>query len=363
VLRTGATWLAGRETLPTALRAVVGYYGEAGVLDPASLRLKARVDDTTEAMLDDAFGAVEEALAEAFGVDYVRFDYDTKLVLPAQLTLGHLYRRTDGRERRRAEALTRLVIEALVDGDMRDAVNDDEFEDFAVDVADTEADRRRAAEIAQATLAERVAAGFEEYPASVREAYEAAVETSEAHQEEDEHFRGLMAAARGEGDADGADRSPAAAREAIRAEYRDADFAERPALFDATEADLPYVKTQYDRVGVIYDGMFDMYEGAGFAIDERFRRSVVLAIIGAQVWLDDVDDYHDDVAAGQLTPVTAEYLLAEDDRAGYRGSVAVAEAYLERARADATAAGEPLTGIATEYIYRSGDPETLPGSG
>jgi hypothetical protein len=352
MFRTGAGRLAGAEALPTSVRAVLGYYADAGVFDWGSLGLKRRVDAVTGAMIDDAFAAVEERLAAEFGREAVSFAYDTKLVLPAQLTLGYQYRRCDRADHDRVEALTRLAIEALVDGDMRDAINDDEFEDFEVDF---DADRRRVAEIAQSTLEERVETGFADYPDGVRDAYEWAVDVSEAHQDDDERFRSLMAAARGEGTLD-----PGAARERIRESYKHAPFEEPPDLGTGTAVTLPYFRTQYDRVGVIYDGMLDMYAAAGFPVGDAFRTSIVLAIVGAQVWLDDVDDYEADMREGQLTPVTAEYLLCDTDREAFEATVGVAEGYLDRAIDHATAADSPLTGIATEYIYYSGTPEVLP---
>jgi nucleotide-binding universal stress UspA family protein len=108
--------------------------------------------------------------------------------------------------------------------------------------------------------------------------------------------------------------------------------------------------------------MLDAYRGIGFEIPDAFGTSIVLAIIGAQIWLDDVDDYRDDVAEGQLTPVTAEYVLAGDDATAYENVVSITERYLDLARAHAEAAGSPLNGIAIEYILRSGEPGRLPGS-
>jgi hypothetical protein len=80
------------------------------------------------------------------------------------------------------------------------------------------------------------------------------------------------------------------------------------------------------------------------------------------VWLDDVDDFEADMAEGQLTPVTAEYLVWEDDREAYEAVVDVTTDYLGAAVEHATASDSPLTGIATEYIYLSGDPGVLPGA-
>ena len=360
MFRQSAGWLAGRGPLPTTVSAVLSYYAHSGVFDVGSLQLKRRVDDVTEGMIDDAFAEVEAAIAEEFDRAAVDFAYDTKLVLPAQLAIGYCYRRLDDGDRiAEAEALTRLAIEALIDGDMRDARNDEEYGDFAVDFPTDRVDRARIAAIAQGTLQARVEAGFDDFDDEVEALYDWAVDVSEAHQDDDEHFRELLeGAAAGDDDA----------LEGIRVEYRDATFADdgafdgTPEVFAAADVDLPYLKTQYDRVGVIYDGMCRMYEAAGFPIEDAFRRSIVLAIIGAQLWLDDIDDYAADRREGQLTPVTAEYLLSPDEETAYREVVAISEAYLDLAREHATAADSTLTGIATEYIYHSGEPGVLPGS-
>lgn len=352
MLRGCAEWLANRPTAPTAVRAVFGYYAHSGTFDYGSMRLKRRVDDVTESILRDAYADIEEAIAEDFGYGYVSFDYDTKLVLPAKLTLGYLYRRLPEDEHADAEAITRLATEALIDGDMRDALNDEEFEDFAVDFETDANDDREIAEIAQEVLQARVEEQFTRYPEEVREMYDWAVDISERHQEEDEHFRELMARAPDDEDA----------LEAIREEYKFATFDDQPSLFTEAELSIPYLKTQYDRVGIIYEGMIDMYRAAGFDIEPSFARSIVLAIIGAQIWLDDIDDYEADMRDGQLTPVTAEYLLATDKTEAYESIIEISEQYLDRARDEATAADSTLTGIATEYIYRDGDPGVLPGS-
>ncbi len=388
VLKVGAGWLADSGAVPTSLRAVLGYYADAGVFDYDSLALRREIDDRTERMIDDVFALIEGALAEEFGRETVSFDYDTKLVLPAQLTLGYAYRSARRRTAddpvdesiatgvpsveapdldrdgdgaatgrtlsptetvRRAEQMTRLSVEALIDGDMRDAINDDEFEDFETDV---DADPRRIAEVAQATLERDLQSKLDGLPPVVEETYREAVDYSEAHQDRDDHFRELMTAA-GDGDED--------ARRSIREEYKFADFEQPPATFAPPDLELPYLRTQYARVGVLYDAMLDLYRLAGIEIGDAFARSIVLAIVGAQVWLDDVDDYRDDRREGQLTPVTAEYLLAPDEDAGYRRVVDVTERYLDRAKEYATEADSPLTGIAVEYIYRSGEPEVLPG--
>jgi hypothetical protein len=359
MLQTSASVLAGRDVLPTSLRAVLGYYADSGVFDYRALRLQRHIDDATDAIVRDAFGAVEEALAAEFDRDFVEFSYDTKLVLPAELTLGYLYRRLDESKHDDVEAVTRLVIEALIDGDMRDAINDDEFEDFEVDFRTDDEAIRRVAEVAQETLQRRVTELFADYPDTVREAYDWAVAISERHQDEDERFRKLMAAAEGHEDSDGGEYTPGEARDGIRETYKYADFAAPPEIFD-DELDLPYFKTQYDRVGVIYSGMVRMYREAGLAVEESFEKSIVLAIIGAQVWLDDIDDFQADMREGQLTPVTAEYLLADTDSEAAERTVSISEQYLDLAKEHATAVDSTLTGIATEYIYRSGDPSGLP---
>jgi hypothetical protein len=346
-----AGWLARHDGLPTSARAVFGYYAQSGVFDVASLRLKRRVDARIEQYVADAFGEVEEAIADEFGYDYVSFEYGTKLLLPANLTLGYLYRHADESDHRTAEQVTRLAVDALLDGDMRDAINDDEYDDFEVDFEAADADRGRVAEIAQGVMQSRVEQQFTEYPAEVRNVYDWAVGISEHHQEEDQHFRALMDSATGGDDE---------ALDAITAEYKFATFDEEPALFTEDELALPYLKTQYDRVGVIYDAMIQMYRRSGLAIDNDFHRSIVLAIIGAQLWLDDVDDYPDDMADGQLTPVTAEYLLNEDETAAREEVVDISHEYLDRAKAQATAADSTLTGIAAEYILRDGNPSVLP---
>ena len=389
--RAVAGRLAAVDRLPTAQRAILGYYAETGRLDYRALRIKSAVDDTLETILDSVYGDVESAIVADLGVDDATFHYETKLTLPAELTLGYLYRRalaratggydpiTDeagrlsalgrgvpsapaNREAREyvemAEEATALIVQALLDGDMRDAINDEEFEDFEVTVSgDADPDRRRVAECAQSYLQSVVEDAFDRAPDAVRAAYDEAVDISEAHQDQDDHFRDLLARA-----LDGAaGDDDAAARAAIEDEYK---FASVPddAPFDGRERDLPYLKTQYDRVGVIYKGMLDAYRGVGFDIPEAFGTSIVLAIIGAQIWLDDVDDYRDDVADGQLTPVTAEYVLADSDETAYENVVSTTMEYFDLAREHAEEADSPLNGIAIEYILRSGDPERLPGS-
>lgn len=351
MIRRSADWLARRNRLPTTARAVFGYYAYAGVFDVASLQLKRRVDSRVDGMVREAFRDVEEAIAEEFGYGYVSFEYGTKLLLPAELTLGYLYRHADEADHRRAEKMTALAIEALLDGDMRDAINDEEFDDFEVDFETDTGDRRLIAEIAQEVLQARVEEKFTRHPTAVREVYDWAVDVSERHQEDDPHFRRLMERAQ-----NGDEQAIAA----IRSEYKSVGFEEEPSLFEQEELELPYFKTQYDRVGIIYDAMLQMYRHSDLPIDGTFHRSIVLAIIGAQIWLDDVDDYEDDLRDGQLTPVTAEYLLSETDSAARESVIDISEQYLGRAKRQATDADSTLTGIATEYIIRDGDPDVLP---
>ena len=350
MLHRSAEWLADSDRVPDSARAVVGYYADTGVFDYRSLLLKRRVDSVVGAMLDRLFDELGRVVADELGYDGVTLRYDTKLVLPAKLTLGHLYRELESADYHRAEEMTRLAVEALIDGDMRDAINDQEFEDFEVDVDIDEDERRRLAEVAQNHLQQRVEKQLSAYSSSVRETYEWAVELSNTHQARDERFRELMAGVqRGE--------TPA---ERLAAEYRNAEFEESPALFTDAELSLPYVKTQYDRVGVLYDAMLGMYRESGLSIARPFQRSIVLAIIGAQVWLDDIDDFEADIRSGQLTPATAEYLLAGEDDDPREAVVAVGRSYLDRAKQEATAVDSALTGIAIEYILRSGEPDALP---
>ena len=350
MLHRGAGWLADRRQLPGSVRAVAGYYADAGVFDYRSILLKRRVDDVVDGMVDRMFADISRAIADEFGYDDVTFGYDTKLVLPAKLTLGHLYRQLDESNHLRAEEMTRLAVEALVDGDMQDALNDREFDDFEVDVAVSERERWEIARIAQERIQRRVKRQLAEFPDAVQDTYEWAVDVSNAHQDRDEWFRELMAAAqRGED-----------VTEQLESEYKHAEFEELPKLFTDAEQSLPYLKTQYDRVGILYDAMIDMYRESGLPVGRSFQRSIVLAIIGAQIWLDDIDDFEQDIRAGQLTPVTAEYLLASDGQ-DPRGAVNdIGRRYLDRAQQEAAAADSALTGIAIEYIIRSGNPESLP---
>jgi hypothetical protein len=404
-LGTAARWVSRRDRVPLSLRAVARFYARTGELDLTALRIKSWVDDTLDEFLADAYGAIETELERELGYEDVDFRYETKLTLPVELTLGYLYRRaveeSDGynpvtdeptrsagdavrsfvggtdparRERLRRESVeqvefvgrvervARLCTEALLDGDMRDAINDAEYGDFETDPPLDDAERDRAARIAQSRLRERVEAQMDGFPDAVREAYEAAVAASNTHQADDEHFRELMARALGEGDDSSNAGDPAEAVERIEAEYKYAEFEGDAGTLTAEEQGWPYCKTQYERVGVIYEGMIEMFRAADIRIEPAFEHAVVLAIIGAQVWLDDVDDFAADRAETQLTPVTAEYIVADSERAAYDRVVDIASLYLDRAIDYAVDSESILTGIAAEYIYLSGDPGVLPGS-
>jgi len=406
-LRGAADSLAGVDALPTPARAVFSHYAAGGTLELAAIRLQQRVEDEIDQIVEDAYADVEAALADEFGRESVAFAYDTKLTLPVELTLAHVYRRATAvappgvdpvsgrrstdplsklrrranddpadsrelvRETRRAREVAELVVVALLDGDMRDAINDGEYEDFEVDFELPPEDRARVADIAQEVLQAAVQEQFAAFPDSVRTVYDDAVDRSEAHQDRDPHFRDLMAdavlAAETEAVEDATGETTddeavdaAAAREALREEYKHPAFDGLPALFEEAELDLPYLVTQYGRVGVIYHGMVELFREAGIDLSAPFERAVVLSIIGAQIWLDDVDDFAADVREGQLTPVTAEYLLAESDAEAYDAVVGITEDYLDAARDAANASDAPITGIAVEYIRHDGEPEKLP---
>lgn len=382
---------ASLDVVPLKARAVFGYYASTGEFDYQSFIVKSHVDTQISRIIAEAFEAVEEALETELGVDEVSFEYDTKLILPAELTLGYFYRRVLAKapgdfnpitqepqagpfglfepvlrginpervsdyETTYAElvstvdditAVTALVVEALLDGDMRDAINDDEYDDFSITTPTPGAvDTETVAAVAQQTLQASITNRFALVPPTVKDAYDEAVAISEAHQTKDTAFRDLLNAT-----------DPT---QAIRDEYKHRSFPNPPELFGPELRDLPYFKTQYDRVGVIYAGMIDMYRAAGFEINDNFKRSIVLAIIGAQIWLDDVDDYYDDKHDGQLTPVTAEYQIASTPEEAYEEIVSITQTYLDYARQYAIESGTPMAGIAIEYIYRAGEPSHLP---
>lgn len=325
---------------------------------PVILRLRSEVDATIDRITAELFEEVEAALERARGegevslvdgAEAVRFDYDTRLVLPAMLTLGRVHelagdvpalrhlRRTDAQLVADGREVTRGAVRALLDGDMRDAINDGEFEDFETTVRP----RPRAAEIAQETLQSGVESWLDDpdVPDGVESAYRHAVELSEGHQATDREFRSLLARYN---DATGDDRLGVA--EEIESRYKYASPAEEPALFEA-ERHLPYFVTQYERVGVLYEDMLRIYEAAlGIELGVGFKRAIVLMVIAAQVGLDDVDDYPED-RGEQLTPVTAE--LALDGADGVATVERVVDRYLDRA---AEYADTHLAGMAIAYI-------------
>ncbi len=391
---TLARWLANRDTLPVSIRAVTRFYARTGNFDLTALRLQGWVEDTMEAFISEAFSAVERRLAEELSYTDITLEYDTKLTQPVELTLGYLYRQalsqcdepinpvtetvgtsplrsllsrtsTARRDRlreqaadtfafvERAEQMARLCTEALIDGDMRDAINDDEYEDFETNKDLSPAERAQVAKIAQACLQDRVTDQLASFPDTVADQYQRAVDRSNSHQATDEHFRELMARA--------IETDDQTAIERIKSEYKYASYEDPPSVLTAEEQAWPYSKTQYERVGVIYAGMIEMFRAADLPIAESFKRAVVLSIIGAQIWLDDVDDFTADRAAQQLTPVTAEYLLADSDAQAYTTVRSIASQYFDQAITEAMQSQSALTGIATEYIYLSGTPQHLPG--
>lgn len=398
--------LANFRPVPTPLRAIFGYHSTSGDLALDTISIKRHTERFIDTTIDSTFSNVEVAIAAELDIDptEVEFDYNTKLTMPAELTLGHIYHRAIQNspdefnpitrkvstpimeyfrfpfdkvaERRRrkkyleessaqveeielGEQVTELVIIALLDGDMRDATNDKEYEDFEVDAPDR-ISKQRAAEIAQSTLQSEVEELFEPFAREVRTAYEEAVNISEAHQGRDAYYRELMT--------EGRDRSDDAL-ENIRQEYKfgtfenvgtKASIIDPQGLFTKSEREFPYLKTQYGRVGVIYDGMIEMYRHAGIHVEDLFKRSIIFAIIGAQIWLDDIDDYQDDLEDGQLTPVTAEYILSDTQSDAYESIYDMTKQYLMTAENYAAKADSPLAGIGTDYIYRMGDPKVLP---
>jgi len=356
---------AVRGRVPAVARALASHLAESP--DPrvvSVVLLRNEVEAEIESMTEQLFLGVERDLdrareagelepAPGAAGESARFDYDTRLVMPAILTLGRIHAaagdvpvaRFAGDVDRdlvaRGRETTRNVVRALLDGDMRDAINDDEYEDFESNLRPREA----VAEIAQRHLEAGVETWLDrpDTPEAVRKSYDHAVELSERHQDEDDAFRGLL------DDyltADGPTAREAAA-DAIRERYRDADL-EDGDLF-AADADLPYFATQYARVGILYEDMLNMYEAdLGTELGEGFKRAVVLMVIGAQIGLDDTDDYPEDRGT-QLTPVTAELNLADDPESGTERVRAIVEAYLDRADACADP-DDHLTRIAVEYI-------------
>lgn len=353
-----------RSRLPATARALANHLAE--VRDPrvvSVVLLRNEVESDIESMTERLFLSVERdldrareagdlELAPGAADERAQFDYDTRLVLPALLTLGRINvfagnvpvarfgREVDWDLVSRGRETTRNVVRALLDGDMRDAINDDEYEDFETNLRP----RETVAELAQRSLQAGVEEWFDrdDTPPDVREHYDHAVELSERHQEEDRTFRDLLDRYRA-AEAD----ERAAVADDIRDRYKFAPL-EDGELF-ADDADLPYFASQYARVGILYEDMLNMYEAdLGTELGEGFKRAIVLMVIGAQIGLDDTDDYPEDRGT-QLTPVTAELNLADDRDAGVERIRTIVEAYLRRADA-ATDADDHLTRIAVEYI-------------
>jgi hypothetical protein len=322
----------------------------------AVLSLREEVDGIVESATGELFEEVEAVLelelAEGElvdGAEEVRFNYDTRLVLPAMLALGRIHelagdvpclrrvRDVDTDLVRGGERVTREIVRALLDGDMRDAINDDEYEDFETTVRP----RSRAAKLAQATLQEGVEAWLAdpETPEGVATAYRHAVSLSEGHQDTDDSFRDLLTRFEG---AEGGDRRRIA--EEIEARYKYAAPAEPSPRFD-DERYVPYFMTQYERVGILYEDMLKMYESAlGIELGDSFTRAIVLMVVAAQIGLDDTDDFPED-RGQQLTPVTAELALKGPE--GLEDVRRLVDRYLDAADA---AAGSHLTGMAIAYI-------------
>lgn len=353
--------VTARSRVPPIARAFLRYVSRSPDLGVVPvLLLRSEVDDDIDAMTGRMFREVELELERALAagdietVDVggaVRFDYDTRLVLPALLTLGRLcvlandvpvlrhVRDVDDELARESRTTTYNIVQALVDGDMRDAINDEEYEDFETNARP----KSRAAARAQARLSENVQRWFEssDTPAAVREHYEHAVGLSEGHQDDDETFRDLLERYHA---AEGDERATVA--EEIRDAYKFAESEDPLDLFEEDQS-LPYFLTQYLRVGILYEDMLNMYE-ADLDVDlgREFKRAIVLMVIAAQVGLDDTDDYPEDRRT-QLTPVTAELNLADDRATGVENLRAVVLEYLDRAE---QCSPDHLTSMAIEFI-------------
>lgn len=381
------------DSLPPSLRAVSGHYADSDMSageGREAIGIQLHVEDRKEDFLEEIFGWVEEELEREFDSENVSFSYDTKLTFPAELALGYVYENAspnlpsgysiltrqpgsltdrfvepieDKKHRRRekeriegdheqlleeverAEELTDLVIGLLIEGDMRDALHDEEYEDF---VTRPSLPGRTVAETAKETLQENLKPRLDGYPGEVEKAYEEAVELSMEHQREDQEFREMFERAR---DSSGGEKE-------ILSPYRDADT-RFPFSLDWTGTELPYFVSQYERVGVLYDGMFEMYDRAGIDIEDDFKRSIVLATIGAQIWLDDVDDLLEDWKNSQLTPVTAEILSSGSGEETYQTIVSLKDEYLDTARFYARSSNSDLAGIGIEYIDLKGGESNL----
>lgn len=350
-----------RSRIPPIARAFLRYVSRTP--DPGVvplLMLRSEVDADIDAMTGRMFREVELELDHALDAgdielldvgEAVRFEYDTRLVLPALLTLGRLcvlandvpflrhVRDVDTDLAQASRTTTYNIVQALVDGDMRDAINDEEYEDFETNARP----RSRVASRAQDRLSANVQRWLdaESTPSVVRSSYDHAVSLSEGHQDDDDAFRALLDRYH---ETDGRDRATVA--DEIRDSYKYATPDESLGIF-GEDASLPYFLTQYLRVGILYEDMLNMYE-ADLDVDlgAEFKRAIVLMVIAAQVGLDDTDDYPEDRRT-QLTPVTAELNLADDRETGIENLRAVVLEYLDRAEA---CSPDHLTSMAIEYI-------------
>lgn len=351
--------------LPPELRAFGSYLlssGDVGAIPMALLQRKidGQMDEITERIFHDIERELDRATKRdvlepinGTTADGATFSYDTRLLLPAMITYGHLrtaagdvpiVKRLPGKRinetlAESARETTYSITQALLDGDMRDAINDDEFTDFETN----RRPKQKVATIAQRHLQSEVTAWLDSdgTPESVARHYDHAVTVSEAHQDDDPEFRALF------------DRLKRASStennsvvEEIRNRYKFAEPKEDPTLF-SRESSLPYFTTQYERVGIIYEDMLGMYEGdVGIDLSAAFKRAVVLMVIAAQIGLDDTDDYPEDRHT-QLTPVTAELGLASSTSEGVNNLKTIIETYLDQADFYASSA---ITRIAIEYI-------------
>ena len=340
MIRSVAARAGKTETIPDSLRAVATYYshGDMSLRDGLNaVRVQLDAADSKDEYLSELFEDVEDELSSKTG-SREEFDYETKLTFPVEITMGRLETQNS---QQGSEEFSRLLMGLLVEGDMRDAVKDEEYGDFETDA---EMPAETIAETAQQTVLDELQQDLSEYPEGVRDAYEEAVEQSMNHQEEDREFRKLFRDAREQPDQ----------AEQILEPYRDVDTESRFSI-DWNDTELPFFGSQYERVGVLYDGMFEMYDEAGFEIDDNFRRSMILSTIGAQIWLDDVDDLEDDWREGQLTPVTATMLHQRDSDAAHREINQMKSSYLDEARRYAERSESDLAGIAIDYIDIRGE--------
>jgi len=93
--RRVAASIAERTALPTPVRAILGYYADSGQLSVGALQLQRTIDRFMTRTVEALFEPVEDAIAREVDAapDAVEFEYDTKLTLPAELTLGQVYYR------------------------------------------------------------------------------------------------------------------------------------------------------------------------------------------------------------------------------------------------------------------------------